>query len=70
MLLIIQITILCIRFSSSATISLFDKIINKNDRSLEEIRKEFGKASADITANAYQEFVETWDETVRDKDSQ
>lgn len=70
MLLIIQITILCIGFSSSATISLFDKIINKNDRSLEEIRKEFGKASADITANAYQEFVETWDETVRDKDSQ
>lgn len=63
-------TILCIGFSSSAAISLFDKIINKNDRSLSEIGKEFGKASADITANAYQEFIETWDETVRDKDSQ
>ena len=70
MLLIIHITILCIGFSSSAAISLFDKIINKNDRSLSEIGKEFGKASADITANTYQEFVETWDETVRDKDSQ
>ena len=70
MLLIIQITILCIGFSSSAPISLFDKIINKNDRSLSEIGKVFGKASADITANAYQEFVETWDETVRDNDSQ
>ena len=57
-------------FSSAAPISLFDKSINKNDRSLSEIGKEFGKASADITANAYQEFVETWDETVRDNDSQ
>ena len=62
--------ILCIGFSSSAAISLFEKGINKNDISLSEIGKEFGKASADITANAYQEFVETWDETVKESDSQ
>ena len=62
--------ILCIGFSSSAVISLFDKIINTNDISMAEVGKEFGKASADLTANAYQEFVETWNETVKDKDSQ
>ena len=61
--------ILCIGFSSSAVISLLDKVVNTNDKSLSEIGKEFGKASADITANAYQEFVETWDETMKEKDS-
>ncbi len=61
--------ILCIGFSSSAAISLLDKVVNTNDKSLSEIGKEFGKASADIAANAYQEFVETWDETVKEKDS-
>ena len=61
--------ILCIGFSTSAAISLFDKVVNSNDKSLSEIGKDFGKASTDITANAYQEFVETWDKTVKEKDS-
>lgn len=58
--------ILCIGFSSSAAISLFDNVFNKNDKNLSEIGKEVGKASADITANAYQGFIETWDETVKE----
>ena len=61
--------ILCIGFSTSAVVSVFDKVINTNDKSLSEIGKEVGKVSADITANAYQEFIETWDETVKEKDS-
>jgi len=62
--------ILCIGFSSSAVISLFDKVINSNDKSLSEIGKDFGKASADITANAYQEFIDAWDKTVKEKESE
>ena len=62
--------ILCIGFSSSAVISLFDKVIKSNDKSLSEIGKDFGKASADITANAYQEFVETWESTVEENTSE
>ena len=60
--------VLAIGFSSSAVISVFDKVIKSNNTSLSEIGKEFGKASADITANAYQGFVETWDETVKEKE--
>lgn len=62
--------VLAIAFSSSAVISVFDKVIKSNNTSLSEIGKEFGKASADITANAYQGFVETWDETVKEKDGE
>ncbi len=58
-------TIFCIGFSSTATISVFDKIIKANNQSLSEIGKEVGKASADITANAYQGFVETWNDAVK-----
>ena len=57
--------ILFIGFSSTATISVFDKIINSNNQSLSEIGKEVGKSSADITANAYQGFIETWNDTVK-----
>ena len=62
--------ILCIGFSSSAAISLFDKVIKTNEKSLSEIGKDFGKATADISANAYQGFVETWDKTVKEKESE
>ena len=62
--------ILCIGFISSAAISLFDKVMKTNEKSLSEIGKDLGKASADITANAYQEFVETWDKTVKEKESE
>lgn len=57
--------VLWIGFSSLAAISLFDKIIKTNNMNLSEIGKEFGKSSADITANAYQGFVETWENTVK-----
>ena len=57
--------ILCIGFSSSAVISIFDKISKSNNTSLSEVGKELGKSSAEITANAYQEFIETWDETIK-----
>ena len=62
--------ILCIGFSSSAAISLFDKVFKTNEKSLSEIGKDFGKATADISANAYQGFVETWDKTVKEKESE
>ena len=62
--------ILCIGFSSSAAISLFDKVIKANEKSLSEIGKDFGKATADISANTYQGFVETWDKTVKEKESE
>lgn len=58
--------ILCIGFSSSVVISLFDKIIKSDNTSFSEIGKEIGKSSAEITANAYQEFIETWDETIKE----
>lgn len=57
--------ILLIAFSNTATISVFDKIIKADNQSLSEIGNEFGKASANITANAYQGFVETWNDTVK-----
>ena len=62
--------VVSIGFSSSAVISVFDKVIKSNNTNFSEIGKEFGKASADITANAYQEFVETWEETVKNTDSE
>lgn len=61
--------VLSIGFSSSAAISVFDKVIKSNNKSLSEIVKEFGKTSADITANAYQGFAETWDEKVKEKEN-
>ena len=42
-----------------------DEVIKTNEKSLSEIGKDFGKATADISANAYQGFVETWDKTVK-----
>lgn len=61
--------VLSIGLSSSVAILVFDKIIKSNDKNLSEIVKEFGKASADITANAYQGFAETWDEKVKEKEN-
>ncbi|MCR4790559.1 MAG: hypothetical protein K5839_05715 [Treponemataceae bacterium] len=60
--------ILCIGFSSFAVFTMIDKVVN-SDTSLNEISKKFGKASADVTANAYQGFIETWDETVNEKEN-
>ena len=57
--------VLCIGFSSSAVISLFDKVIKTNNVNLSQIGEELGKSSADIIANAYQGFVETWKNTVK-----
>ena len=56
--------------TTSAAISLFDKVIKTNEKSLSEIGKDFGKATVDISANAYQGFVETWDKTVKEKESE
>ena len=37
---------------------------------MKALGKDFGKATADICANAYQGFVETWDKTVKEKESE
>ncbi len=57
---------LCIGLTSSAAISIFNKVIKSNNMSFSDIGKKIGKTSADVTANAYQEFVETWDDAVKE----
>lgn len=58
--------ILCIGFSSSAIITVFDRVI-KSNITISSVSKDLGKISADMTANAYQSFIETWDETVKEE---